>query len=310
MKKLILASAVLLSLISSCKKKTIEPVVPPPVVVNVPERIELTPTSSNAVVTGTVQFTAKFFNTLGVEAPLPATAVWSSMNTAIATVSTTGLATGVANGSTTIKITYNAIVASSPITITANPNQLASVTITQGAAQDLLLGQTALLTATGANAAGGAISGLTFSWMSSSTAAATVSAAGMVTATGYGSANISATASGVQSSPTAVSVIRQGNFSLMGATGTAKLRIDNGVLKLTTSSNFSVAGAPDLRIYLNNNASNITGALQVASLSSTGQTSGARSWNVLMPATITQYRYAVVWCAQFGGVYGVADFGL
>ena len=309
MKKIILASVVLLSLITSCKKKTVEPVVPPPVVVNVPERLELTPTSSNAIVTGTVQFTAKFFNTLGVEAPLPATAVWSSMNTAIATVSATGLATGVANGNTTIKITYNAIVASSPITIIANPNQLASVTITQGAAQDLLLGQTALLTATGANAAGGAISGLAFSWMSSSTSFASVSAAGMVTAAGYGSANISASAMGVQSSPTVVSVIRQGNFSLMGATGTAKLRLENGILKLTTSSNFSVAGAPDLRIYLNNNASNITGSVQVASLSTTGQTTGARSWNVPMPTTITQYRYAVVWCAQFGGVYGVVDFG-
>ena len=309
MKKIILASAVLLSIFSACKKKTVDVADPPPVVINVPERLELTPTSSNAIVTGTVQFTAKFFNTLGVEAPLPGTAVWSSMNTAIATVSATGLATGVANGNTTIKITYNTIVASSPITIIANPNQLASVTITPGTAQDLLLGQTAVLTATGANAAGGTISGLTFSWMSSDATKASVTPAGMVTAASYGSANISATANGVQSSPALVSVIRQGNFTLMGATGTAKLRIDNGILKLTTSSNFSVAGAPDLRIYLNNNASNVTGALQVASLSTTGQSSGARSWNVPMPTTITQYRYAVVWCAQFGGVYGVVDFG-
>ena len=309
MKKIILASAVLLSILSACKKKGVEVEQPPVVVVNVPERLELTPTSSNAIVTGTVQFTAKFFNTLGVEAPLPATAVWSSMNTAIATVSASGLATGVTSGSTTIKITYNAIIASSPITITANTNQLASVSITQSAAQDLLLGQTTLLTASGANAAGGAISGLTFSWMSSSPTLASVTAAGMVTASGYGSANIAATAMGVQSSPVTINVIRQGNFSLMGATGTAKLRIENGILKLTTSSNFSVAGAPDLRIYLNNNASNVTGAVQVASLSTTGQTSGARSWNVPMPTTITQYRYAVVWCAQFGGVYGVVDFG-
>ena len=132
----------------------------------------------------------------------------------------------------------------------------------------------------------------------------------MVTALGYGQANISASAMSVQSSPVMINVIRQGNFTLMGATGTAKLRLENGILKLTTSSNFSVAGAPDLRIYLNNNASNVTGALQVASLSTTGMSSGARSWTVPAPTTITQYRYAVVWCAMFGGVYGVVDFGM
>ena len=307
MKKIFFASAILLSLFS-CKKTEVEQ--PPAVVVNVPERLELTPTSANAIIGGTVQFTAKYFNTLGVEAPLPATAVWSSLNTAIATVNATGLATGITSGNTTIKISLNSILASSPITIVSNSNQLASVTITPNTSQDLLLNQQVMLTATGANAAGGNISGLTFSWLSNNTTIASLMPNGTVSAAAYGQANISATAMGVQSSPLMINVVRRGNFSLMGSTGTATLRLDNGVLKLTTSSNFSVAGAPDLRIYLNNNASNITGALQIASLSTTGMTSGARSWTVPTSATITQYRYAVVWCAQFGGVYGVADLGL
>jgi hypothetical protein len=126
----------------------------------------------------------------------------------------------------------------------------------------------------------------------------------------YGSANITASANGIQSAPTMVQVIRQGNFAGQNSMGMAKLKIENGTLKLQTSSNFSVANAPDLRIYLTNTPTVIAGAVQIAPLSTAGQTSGMRSWNVPTNVTITQYRYAMVWCAQFGGVYGVVDFGL
>jgi uncharacterized protein YjdB len=298
-KNIILAALVITQFIA-CTKKADVPV-PPPVVINVPERLEITPTSSSAIISGTVQFTAKYYNTLGELAPLPATAVWSSTTPTVATVNTQGLVTAVAAGSTNIKITVNAASAMAPFTVVANPNQLATVTLTPNVAQDILLNQTVAFTAAGANAAGGAISGLTFNWMSSSTAAVTIMPIGMATAVGYGMANISATANGVQSAPTMVNVIRQGNFGGAGSTGS---------VKLITSSNFSVANAPDLRIYLSASPSNISNSVQIAPLSTAGQTSGARSWNVPTNVTITQYRYALVWCAQFGGAYGVVDFGL
>jgi hypothetical protein len=307
-KKIILAALVITQFIA-CTKKTEVPA-PPPVIINVPERLEITPTSGSAIIGGTVQFTAKYYNTLGELAPLPATAVWSSTTPAVANVNTQGLVTAVAAGSTNIKITVNAASAMAPFTVVANPNQLATVTLIPNVAQDILLNQTVAFTAAGANAAGGAISGLTFNWMSSSTAAVTIMQSGMSTAVGYGMANISATANGVQSAPTIVNVVRQGNFTGMNSAGTAKLKIENGVLKLITSSNFSVASAPDLRIYLSASPSNISNSVQIAPLSTAGQTSGARSWNVPTNVTITQYRYAIVWCAQFGGAYGVVDFGL
>ena len=87
----------------------------------------------------------------------------------------------------------------------------------------------------------------------------------------------------------------------------AKLKIENGILKLQTSSDFGVmTSPPDLRIYLGTNNSNINGALEVASLT---QRNGAQSWNIAAPTAITQYRYVIVWCKQFGGTYGVADLG-
>jgi trimeric autotransporter adhesin len=310
MKRILLASLVLAQIVA-CTKKTETPPTPPPVVVTVPERLELTPTSGSAIIGGTVQFTAKYFNTAGVEAPVPAGATWSSTNTAIATVNQTGLVTAVATGNASIKITLNTASATVPFTVVANPNQLATINITPNTAQDITIGQTVLLTAAGANAAGGAVGGLTFGWASSSTSAVTIMPTGMATAVGYGAANITASANGVTSGTTTINVVRQGNFSGAGSAGTAKLKIDNGVLKLSTSTNFFVSSSPpDLRIYLSANSNNISNSVLISNLTSIGQTSGARTWNIPTNVTISQYRYVLVWCAQVGGAYGVADLGM
>jgi uncharacterized protein YjdB len=306
MKKLFLVAA-LGAAFASCNKKGEE--VAPPAPVLVAERLELTPAANSVLVGQTVQLTAKYFNTSGNQANLPATAVFSSDNTATATVSVTGVVTGVAAGQTNIKISYNNINASVSVNVVANTSTLATVVVTPGTSQELLVGGTVALSAVGQTVTGTTILGLAFSWLSSSTANATVSSAGMVTAVAAGNANVTAMVNGVTSAPTVVQVIRQGSFSGQGSTGTAKLRIDAGQLKLITSSNFSVStAAPDLRIYLTNTPANVNGAVQIAVLSG-GNTSGMRTWNVPTGISISQYRYALVWCAQFGGAYGVVDFG-
>jgi hypothetical protein len=106
-----------------------------------------------------------------------------------------------------------------------------------------------------------------------------------------------------------VQVVRSGTFNgAFNSMGQAKLKIENGVLKLETSSNFSVStGAPDLRIYLSNSTGNITNSVEVATLN---MRSGAQSWAVPVtnnqgqPVTITTYPFVLVWCRQFGGNYG------
>jgi uncharacterized protein YjdB len=298
----------LASTFAACKKAGEDiPVAP---VVTVPERLEITPTTASILAGQTTQFTLKYYNNLGVLAATPAGVVWSSSNMAIATVSQTGLATAVAIGQANIKAMYNTISATAAVTVVVNNNVLSTVTITPSMTQEILLNGAVNLSAVGTNLAGGVITGLAFSWMSDAATSVQVNSSGMATGMAYGSANITASANGIQSAPTMVQVIRQGNFAGQNSMGMAKLKIENGTLKLQTSSTFSVASAPDLRIYLNNSPSNVTGAVQIAPLSTAGQTSGARSWNVPAGVTITQYRYALVWCAQFGGVYGVVDFGL
>ncbi len=306
MKNLFLGLTVLSTFVLSCKKEP-ETVA----VVTVPEKLEVAPATASVLIGNSATYTVKYFNNLGVLAATPASLTWSSVNSSIATVNNQGLVTGVAVGQTEIKATYNNVTASALITVVANANQLAVINITPNATQELLLNGTASLTATGLNSTGGTVNNLTFAWASNNAAVA-LGVNGTVTGAAYGNANITATANGIQSAPLAVQVIRRGALSGSGSTGTLKLKSINGVIKLESSSDFSVStGAPDLRIYFTNtpNANSLTGAVQAVDLTRPTEYSGAHSWNMPASITMTNYRYLLVWCAQFGGNYGNADLG-
>lgn len=298
----ILYTAVFISLLVSCKKSAdVAPAL-------VPERLVISPASNSILIGATAQFTLKFYNNTGQEATLPTNVSWMSANTAVASVNNQGLVTGLTSGQVEIKAFYNSIVASALLTVVLNNNQLATVNITNvaGGIQEIILNQTITLAAEGRNIAGQVIPGLVFTWASANSSLVDVSNTGIVTGRGYGTANIVAESGGIQSAPVMLQVIRTGDFLNMGSQGKAKLKIENNVLKLQTTSSFAVQNAPDLRIYLTNSTSSISGALEVATLS---QRSGAQSWNIAAPTTITQYRYVMVWCKQFGGNYGHADLG-
>jgi Bacterial Ig-like domain (group 2)/Electron transfer DM13 len=309
MKKIIFVMMIIAS-ITSCKKGE---VVPEPVVVTVPEFLDIDPPTSSKLVGETQQFTLKYYNNTGVLSPTPSTGItWISSNTAVANVNTQGIAVAQAPGQAIIKATYNGITSTSAIlTVVANANVLANVNITPNTTQEVILNNTLNMSATGTNLAGTTLSGLSFTWTSDASTLVSVSNAGLVTGLAYGSANIRATSGSIQSAPTMVQVIRQGNFTGMNSLGTAKLKIENNVLKLTTSTNFGFNTAPpDLRIYLTNSLTSVTNAVQIATLSASGITGGARTWNIPSTVNITQYRYAMIWCAQFTGNYGAADFGM
>ncbi len=298
----ILGVAVIISLLCSCKKSAdVAPAL-------IPERLVISPVNNSILIGATAQFTLKFYNNTGLEAAVPASVSWISTNSAVATVNAQGLVTGLASGQVEIKAFYNSIVASALLTVVINNNQLATVNITNvsGGVQEIILNQTTTLTAEGRNVVGQVIPGLAFTWATNNSSLVEVNNMGLVTGKAYGTANIAAASGNIQSAAVMVQVIRMGNFGNMGSQGKAKLKIENNVLKLQTSADFSVSNAPDLRIYLTNSISSISTALEVATLS---QRSGAQSWNIAAPTTITQYRYVMVWCKQFGGNYGHADLG-
>src|SRR5213593_156443 len=162
-------------------------------VTNVPvASVAVSPASASVQVGQTVQLAATPRDANGN--PLSGRAVsWASSNTAVATVSGSGLVTGVTAGSATITATSEGQGGTATITVSTVP--VASVTVSPATAS-VQAGQTVQLAATPKDANGNPLSGRTVTWASSNSAVATVSGSGVVTGVTAGAATITATSEG------------------------------------------------------------------------------------------------------------------
>ena len=118
---------------------------------------------------------------------------WGSASSAVATVSASGLVTGVADGTTTVSVTVDGKTASATVNVRT---PVAAVTVTPGTAQVTAGGATSQLTAVARDANGVALNGRAIAWTTSSVAIASVSQAGVVTGVAAGAAAITATSEG------------------------------------------------------------------------------------------------------------------
>src|SRR5438445_128520 len=122
---------------------------------------------------------------------------WSSSNTNVATISSAGVVTAVAAGSTNIIATSEGQTGSAPLTVNAPPPvPVASVSVSP-ATSTVAIGQTQQLTATLRDANNNVLTGRLIAWSSNNTTVATTSSSGLVTAKASGSATITATSEGV-----------------------------------------------------------------------------------------------------------------
>jgi uncharacterized protein YjdB len=155
--------------------------------------VGVTVTPSSIVVGQTSQATAVVVDASGNVIP-GAFVTWSSSNSVVATVSATGVVTGVSAGTATISATSGGKTGTAVITVSvAGP--VATVTVTLGN-PNLHPGQTTQATAVARDAAGNVVTGATFTWTSSNAVVGVVSTSGLVTAVSSGNATITASASG------------------------------------------------------------------------------------------------------------------
>jgi uncharacterized protein YjdB/PKD repeat protein len=125
--------------------------------------------------------------------PLSGRAVsWATSDGAVATVSETGLVTGVSQGAATITATSEGQSGTASLTVEA---PVASVDVTPGSVS-LEAGTTVQLSATPRDAGGAPLGGRVVSWTSNDETVAKVSATGLVTGIAAGSATITATSEG------------------------------------------------------------------------------------------------------------------
>lgn len=154
--------------------------------------IAVTPGSDNVVVSQTLQLTAVAKDAQG--GTLSGRPVsWSSSDATKATVSSTGLVTGVAPGNVTVTASAEGKSGTSSITVAPKP---VGAVIVSPAQVSVEAGQTRQLAAQVTDDQGNVLTGRPVAFASDNAAVATVSAEGLVTGVAIGAAKITATSEG------------------------------------------------------------------------------------------------------------------
>ena len=157
------------------------------VVPGAPALVTVTPNPLSLPAGSTAQLSAVVQDASGDT--LSAAVSWNSPNGSVATISSSGLVTGVAQGTVIVTATSGGIVGSDTVMVTPAP--VATVTINAGGTQ-LGIGATMQLSATLRDAQGNVLV-RPIQWTTSDPSFATVSPSGFVTGTGAGAALIIAT---------------------------------------------------------------------------------------------------------------------
>ena len=227
--------------------KVTEPPPPPPDSVTVsPSSTTLTAIGDTAQLSATVYANGSTITGASIK--------WSSDDTSVATVSTSGLVTAQGNGTATItaKATKNGGSASGTATVKVTeppPPPPDSVTVSPSSTTLTAIGDTAQLSAT-VYANGSTITGASIKWSSDDTSVATVSTSGLVTAQGNGTATITAKAT------------KNGG----SASGTATVKVEepppppDSVTVSPSSTTLAVGNTEQLSATVYANGSTITGA--------------------------------------------------
>lgn len=92
-----------------------------------------------------------------------------------------------------------------------------------------------------------------------------------------------------------------GNMSYK-VSGVAKVIEDNGV-KSVRLENFSSNNGPDLKVYLAKDAN----AASFINLGNLKSISGNQNYTISGMNNITEYKYVLIWCQQFGVLFGSAQ---
>src|SRR5213079_1429559 len=244
-------------------------------VTNVPvASVDGTPPTATVQAGQTVQLTATPRDANG--AALSGRVVtWSSSNTSVATVSTSGLVSGVTPGSATITATSEGKSATASITVTDIP--VTSVDVTPPTAT-VQAGQTVQLTATPKDVNGTALSGRAVTWSSSNTSVATVNSSGLVSGVTPGSATITATSEG-KSGTASVTVTQVPVATVSVSPATATVQAGQTVQLIATPKDANGAALSGRSVtWSSSNTS-------VATVSSSGLVSGVTPGSATITAT-------------------------
>lgn len=237
--------------------------------------VDVTPASPSIIVGSTVQMVATPKNASGQ--PLTGRTVsWSSGSPSLASISSSGVVTGLAPGNVAIIATVDGKQGSAMVLVRAVP--VASVTVTPATATTNV-GQTVALTATPRDASGNPLSGRIVGWSSSDNAIATVSSTGVVTALAGGSVTITASSEGQAGTATVtVGLVPVATVSVTPAQSTMTV----GQTVTLVANPLNAAGQP----LTGRTVSWSSASPGVASVSGAGVVTGVSAGNAVITATV------------------------
>jgi hypothetical protein len=271
---------------------------PPPVAV---ASITIAPSPLNVTAGLTSQLTATPKSAAG--AALSGRQInWSSADQTIATVSASGLVTGVKAGSTTVTATSEGV--HQDVAVTVNATAVASIDVTPSPLS-VTLGQTAQLTATPKSATGVALTDRQVAWSTVDGTIASVSTSGLVTGAKVGTTTITATSEGVHTdvavtvaAPVVASIIFATQPPASVAAGATiapavQVQLLDGSGNVITSSNASVTIT-------------LTGGTSGASLTGTATANAVNGVATFSNLSIKRKGTAYHLVASGGGVQGTS----
>ena len=209
--------------------------------------VSLSAAQTTLAIGNTTQLTARALDGTGV--PQPRDVTYSSSAPTVASVSSTGLVTAVSGGTATITATSEtktgtvSITVTPPIPVVVTP---ATSTVGSGGTQQLTVVLRDPVT-------GAILTGQTITYSSSDTTVAKVSATGLVSVVGGGTATVTATANGRSASATVSSVVANNTPLIIAGDKNSLLsyyvRVAAGATKLTITLSNSNDDDADIDVY-------------------------------------------------------------
>lgn len=279
------------------------------------ESIELNTYQEALLVGSKAQVTARYFDQYGIEQDVQV--MWTSSNETVCTVEIDGVITALSPGQSEVIASLGEI--QSPtllVTVVENPEDVATVSISSPAGNQIGVDQTVQLEIEILNLNGEVVEPENITWETDDSSILTVDDQGLIQGIETGFTNVRAIADGVSSNSLGISVgqtSRSGSFQGANgydATGSCELFIDdNGDLKLTLSSDFDTDFALGTYIYLSNSTSGVATAsngLEIQLI----ETGGAATFNVSNISSesgLNDFDYAIVLCKPAGITFGYAE---
>ena len=237
---------------------------------------------------------------------------WSSRNTAVATIDPAGLLVAGTEGQTWIDVFSQTLEDSILVTVSVDPEALASITITNSNNQ-LSIGDMLQLEVELSATNGTILTDKVVTWISSNPEVCSVNDSGLVTALADGMTQVTASSEGISSLPFNLmvggdSLTRMGTFQGLNGysvEGTAVLDRSGDQAKVVFNDDFRSQSGPGLYVYLSPNANNVTGGISLGELKAT---TGTQEYPIPSSVNPDDFDHVLVYCQPFRVPFGTANF--